>query len=370
MTVRFGFDRRPGAIAVFSFLLASCANRVFLQPAVLHPPPPAETRSDFTTEPHLAWSLKLSAAPSAPMVSFGSLLAVPLKNRSVWFVNKGTGKRLGVYDISGVTAGVVFDGRENLLIAEESGSGELISYSLVEGETEWRFALNEAGEVPILKRGETDPAGTVLAINRGGWVYALRADNGKPLWNQQLAPLSCPPVAADTFFYLADFEGKLNAIANGKIVHSQKRPAALLCLETAGDRLFAGGGDSSVCCFSTGEGKLLWEAKTDGKVRSLALGDSLVFYASTAGTVTACSAADGAKRWERKLESLVNAPLLAAGGAALVGTVEGRFLALSEANGEILWERRIPGGLVGRPVLEGNTLFLATTGRRVLAFRF
>ncbi|MGH8003951.1 MAG: PQQ-binding-like beta-propeller repeat protein, partial [Limisphaerales bacterium] len=199
---------------------------------------------------------------------------------------------------------------------------------------------------------------------------ALRADDGKPLWNLTLAPLSCPPLAADTVFYLADFEGKLNAIANGKVVQSQKQPSALLCLEAAGDKLFAGGGDSSVFCFSGLDGKLLWKFKTDGKVRSLAVGDSLVFFASTIGTVVACSVSRGGKLWERKLEALVNAPLLAAGGVVLVGTAEGRFLALSEKSGEIVWERRIPGGPVGRPILEGNTLFLATTGKRFLAFQF
>ncbi|HLG94440.1 MAG TPA: PQQ-binding-like beta-propeller repeat protein [candidate division Zixibacteria bacterium] len=292
---------------------------------------------------------------------------MPLKNRSVRFVDRKTGEKLGVYDLSGVPAGVVFDGRENLLIAEKSGNGEVLSYSLVDGGVNWRFALNEAGEVPILKE---EGVGTVLVSNRGGWLYALRAEDGKPLWKLPSAPLSCPPVVADTVFWLADFEGRLNACANGKVVQSQKQPSALLHLETAGDKLFAGGGDSSVACFSVLDGKPLWRVKTDGKVRSLALHDSLVFFSSTIGTVAASRASDGEKFWERKLEALVNSPLLVAGGVVLVATAEGRFLALSEKSGEILWERRIPGAPVGKPILEENILFLATTGKRLLAFQF
>jgi outer membrane protein assembly factor BamB len=89
-----------------------------------------------------------------------------------------------------------------------------------------------------------------------------------------------------------------------------------------------------------------------------------------AGTVAACRISNGEKIWERKLEALVNAPLAAGPGAVLVGSAEGRFLALSASNGEILWERGIPGGPAGRPILEGNRVFLASAGRRLLAFRF
>lgn len=370
MAARISLNRRLGAIAVVGFVFVSCANQVLVQPSFLHPSKSDESQPDLTKEPHLAWSEKLPAEPSGPLTLFGKLLAVPSKGRSVLFVDKETGKKLGVYDLSGVPAGVVFDGRENLIIAEKSGNGEVISYSLVDGGVNWRFALNEAGEMPILKRGVADPAGTVLVASRGGWIYALRADDGKPLWNLRLAPLSGPPVWADSVFWLADFEGKLNAVANGKVVQLHKEPSAILALEVAGDKLFAGGGDSAFFCLSSRDGNPVWKVKADGKIRSLAVGDSLVFFASAIGTITACSVSQGGKLWERKLEALVNSPLLAAGGVVLVGTAEGRFLALSEKSGEILWERPIPGGPVGRPALEENMLFLATTGKRLLAFRF
>lgn len=368
--VQWRTNRRLALLAAACFLVSSCANQVVLGPGLLHAPPPEIPAPDLTREPQLVWSFKLPAEPAGGMASFGRVLAVPTKNRSVWFVDKESGKKLAVYDLSGVPAGVVFDGRENLLIAEQSGNGELLSYSLVDGGVDWRFALNEAWEVPIVGRGETDRTGTVLAASRAGWVYALRADDGKPLWNLELGLLSCPPAAAESIFYLADFEGELHAVANGKVVFSRKEPAAILALEFSGTELFAGGGDSSLSCFSAADGKPRWRFKTDGKVRSLAVSDTLVFCASTTGTVSACSISNGQKRWERKLEGLVSGPLLAAGGAVFAGTAEGRFFALSQSEGGILWERRIPGTAVGRPVLEGNTLYLATTGRRVLAFRF
>ncbi|MCI0406498.1 MAG: PQQ-binding-like beta-propeller repeat protein [candidate division Zixibacteria bacterium] len=370
MMAHTSLNRRLCAIAAAGFLLLSCANQVVLNPSFLHSPEAESSKTDLTKEPHLVWSRNLPAEPSAPTALLGNVLALPLKNRSVWFLDKKTGKKLGVYDLSGIPAGVVFDGRENLIIAEESGNGELLSYSLVDGGVNWRFALTEAGEVPIVKKGVADLTGTVLVANRGGGVYALRADDGKLLWKLPLTPLSCQPVWGDTVFWLADFEGKLNGCANGKVIQSHKQSSAVLALEAAGDKLLAGGGDSSVSCFSVFDGKPLWKVKTDGKVRSLAVGDSLVFFASTVGAVAACRVAQGGKLWERKLEALVNSPLLAAGGVVLAGTAEGRFLALSEKDGEILWERRIPGAPVGRPIFEGNTLFLATTFKRLLAFQF
>ena len=367
--VRLRTNRRFALLLAAGFLL-SCANQVVLGPDLLHAPPFEALATDLSREPQLAWNFKLPAEPVGGMASFGKVLAIPTKNRSVWFLDKERGKKLAVYDLSGVPAGVVFDGRENLVIAEQSGNGEALSYSLVDGGVDWRFALNEAGEVPILKKGAADLAGTVLAAGREGWVYALRADDGKLLWSLQLAPLSCPPAAAESVFYLADFEGKLHACANGKVVGTQKLPAAILVLEAAGRELFAGGGDSSLSCFSAAGGSPRWKFKTDGKVRSLAVSDSMVFCASAGGTVSACDRANGGLRWERRLEGLVSSPLLVAGGVVFVGTAEGRFFALSQRSGEILWERRVPGAAIGRPVLEGSTLYLATTGRRVLAFRF
>lgn len=346
-----------------------CANQVLLEPTLLHSSKSVQAQPDLTKEPRLVWSYKLPADAAGGAILSGLVVGVPTKNRSVWFIDKETGKKLGVYDISGVPVGGVFDGRENLIIAEASGNGEIFSYSLVDGGVNWRFALNEAGELPIVKRGDSDPVGTVLVANRGGSVYALRADDGKPLWNLQLAPLSCPPVWADSIFYLADFEGKLSAVREGKIVESQKEPSAILALLASCGKLFAGSDDSSILCFSSGDGKFLWSFKTDGKVRALAVSDSLVFFASARGTVTACRISDGANIWQRRLEALVSSPLLAAGGAVLAATAEGRLAALSQQSGDILWERNLPGVPVGPAVLDGNTLVVAA-GRRVLAFQF
>lgn len=356
------------AVAFFLNYLA-CANRVYFDPAYFAPPSTVAVQTDFKKEPHLLWSFGLPAEVSGEISSFGGVLAVATKNGSVWLVDKIKGRKLGVYDLSGVPAGVLFDGRESFITAEQSGNGELFSYSLVDGAANWRFELNEAIEMPILAKGEGDPAGTLYAVNRAGKLFALRGDDGKLFWSLPLAPLSCPPVWADSALWLADFEGKLNAVQDGKIIRSVRLPRPALALEAGGGFVFAGVGDSSIAAVSAAESKIVWKLKTDGKVRSLARADSILYFASASGTVGACRALDGRIEWERKLELLFNAPLLALPAVVLAGAAEGRLFCLSARTGEILWVRKLPGGLAARPIEEHGRLYLAA-GKKLLAFRF
>jgi outer membrane protein assembly factor BamB len=263
---------------------------------------------------------------------------------------------------------VLFDGRESFITAEASGFGELFSYSLVDGAAGWKYPLNEAAEMPILKKGGSDPAGTVFAVNRAGKLSALRADDGKLLWSLPLAPVSCAPIWADSALWLADFEGKLNAVKDGK-EKTVRLPSAALALEAGNRMLFAACADSSLEALTTLDGKTLWKLETGGKVRSLAFADWVLYYTTTSGGVSSCRVADGEKLWEKKLEVLVSAPLLALPSVVLVGSAEGRLFALSAQSGEILWERKLPGGLFGRPVREGDKVYI-TSGKKVLAFQF
>lgn len=371
MTSSFVRRRLVLLVGAIGSLYWGCANRVILKPAYLSAVPPVSSRPDLTREPYFLWSFDAPGEPAeGGLALLGQVVAFPTKSRSVWFVDKNSGKKLGVYDLSGVPAGVLFDGRENFIVSEKSGNGQVFSCSLIDGEFGWRFDLNEAGEMPIFKKGADDPAGTLIATSRAGGVYALRADDGKLLWSVPLAPFSCPPVWNDSAVWLADFEGGLNAVFEGKIVKTIKLLQTVLALEPAGDKLVIGGGDSSVSAVSTSEGKTVWKTSTDGKVRSLAVNDSIAFFASSVGTIGACQLSNGQKLWERKLEVLVQAPLLAFTDVVIAGSADGRLFGLSAQSGEIFWERKLVGALVGRPVLEEKTLYLATLQGRVLAFSF
>jgi outer membrane protein assembly factor BamB len=348
-------------------LLLACANRVYFDPAYFAAPPGGG--ADYKREPHLLWSFGLPAEPAGEISSFGGVLAVGTKNGSVWLVDKVKGKKLGVYDLSGVPAGVLFDGRESFIVAEQSGNGELFSYSLVDGAANWRFELNEAVEMPILKKGGGEPGGTLYAVNRAGKVFALRADDGKLLWGLPLAPVSCAPVWAEGALYLADFEGKLHAVKDGKIIQAIRLPRAALALEAGSGLVFAGIGDSTVAAISTADGGIVWRFSTGGKVRALGRSDSVLYYATTSGAVAACRVSDGQKFWERKLDVLFNAPLRVLPSIVLAGSAEGRLFALSARTGETLWERKLPGGLSARPIEESARLYLAA-GKKILAFQF
>ncbi|HTP13235.1 MAG TPA: PQQ-binding-like beta-propeller repeat protein, partial [Bacteroidota bacterium] len=89
-----------------------------------------------------------------------------------------------------------------------------------------------------------------------------------------------------------------------------------------------------ICAVDTSNGSIKWVHKVGGPVRSTPAisNGGTIFVASDAGEVMALDST-GNELWYYKDSSSVTSPLLHDGTSLFVGTVSGRILALTDANG-------------------------------------
>ena len=115
----------------------------------------------------------------------------------------------------------------------------------------------------------------------------------------------------------------------------------------AGDRLFAGGVNGQVYCIDNA-GQQVWNYALGGEVYGgIAVGDQMVYAASTGKSVVGLDRATGQERWRREIDGLVYATPRLVDDVLLVGTGDtGTVYGLDAATGAEQW--RFPlGGRMG-----------------------
>ena len=104
----------------------------------------------------------------------------------------------------------------------------------------------------------------------------------------------------------------------------------------------------AVSAFSAGSGSRIWrvsltpenEKDEEGYGGGLAADQGRIYAATGFGTVVALDPRSGRKLWEKTLGVPMRASPSAAGGRVFVTTIEGRFYALSGADGSEIWSFR------------------------------
>ncbi|MFM4717856.1 outer membrane protein assembly factor BamB [Aeromonas bivalvium] len=107
-----------------------------------------------------------------------------------------------------------------------------------------------------------------------------------------------------------------------------------------------------------------------------AVEDDVIYAAARDGDVTAFERSSGKELWSVDLADLpVNADkrsarlsggLVSRYGKLFLGSENGQVYALSEENGEVLWQTNVPGEVVASPAVEdGRVVVLTTSGRLV-----
>ena len=193
---------------------------------------------------------------------------------------------------------------------------------------------------------------------------------------------------ADGVVYAGSVEGGVRAfdLQSGRSLWHHDSELRLSGGPGAGDGLVVAGSlDGEVVALDAATGALRWTAKVPSEVIARpAIGQGLVVVRSNDGRVTAFDAASGEQRWfwGRELPSLTvrgNAPVALAPGHAFAGTDEGYVIALSLADGRLLWEQPVamPEGRTelermadvdGAPVIDGGVVFASSYKGRTMAF--
>ena len=193
----------------------------------------------------------------------------------------------------------------------------------------------------------------VVVPYSSGEVYALRIENGRPLWNDSLA--ASQPVGA--LSSLADIRGAPVIDRDRVIAISHSGLMVAIDLRT-GDRV--------------------WEQDIGGIHAPWVAGD-FIYVLSDNSELVCLTRADGRIRWARELPQWENqsakkdpifwsGPVLA-GDRLIVISSTGEAFAVSPYTGDALGKTDFPDGVFINPVVADKTLFVLTDEADLIALR-
>jgi outer membrane protein assembly factor BamB len=194
---------------------------------------------------------------------------------------------------------------------------------------------------------------TVVVAYSSGEIFALRVENGRQLWSDNLAAIR----RADAVSALADIIGR-PVIDRGR-VYAISHSGRMVAIDAV-------------------SGRRVWETSLGGVNQPWIAGDFL-FVLTKDGEVAALTARDGLIRWITPIgryedpedkKGLIewSGPVLA-GDRLIVTGSNGKALTLSPYTGEVIGEMELPGDAAISPAIAGETLYILTDEARLVAFR-
>lgn len=254
-------------------------------------------------------------------------------------------------DVSGPmrAAPTAFDGRvfavtkDNQLFALNAKTGDLL----------WSHTGFEETAGLI---GSASPAvdGDIVVVPySSGEVFALRVENGRQLWGENLAAIR----RADAVSALADIRGR-PVIDRG--------------------RVYAISHSGRMVAIDLPTGRRLWEASLGGVNQPWIAGD-FIFVLTSDALVAAITARDGRIRWltpiglfedpeDRRGRINWSGPVLV-GDRLIVSGSHGVALSLSPYTGDIIGEQDMPDAVSLPPAVANETLYFLTDEARLVAYR-
>ncbi len=262
-----------------------------------------------------------------------------------------SGQEVWRADVSGPmrAAPTAFDGR----VFAVTKDNQLFALNAKTGDILWSHTGFEeiAGLI-----GSASPAvdGNIVVVPySSGEVFALRVENGRQLWVENLAAIR----RADAVSALADIRGRPVIDRNKVYAISHSGRMVAIDLPT---------------------GRRLWEVSLGGVNQPWVAGD-FVFVLTTDATVAAITARDGRIRWitpiglyenPEKRRGRINwsGPVLV-GDRLIVSGSNGVTLTLSPYTGAIVGEQDMPDAVSLSPAVANETLYFLTDEARLVAYR-
>jgi outer membrane protein assembly factor BamB len=247
------------------------------------------------------------------------------------------------------SAPTVADGRVFVVTVEN----QLNALAAVDGHRLWTHnGIPETAEL----LGAASPAvqgGIVVVPYSSGEIFALRVENGRPLWTDNLAT----PRPLGALSSLADVRG-------APVIDR--------------DRVFAVSHSGIMVAIDLRTGDRVWEQDIGGTHMPWVAGD-FIYVLSSDNELVCVTRSDGHVRWVRDLPRFEDqekqrdpirwsGPVLA-GDRLIVVSSNGRAFSVSPYTGEALGTSEFPDGVYVSPVVADKTLYVVTDEADLIALR-
>ncbi len=221
---------------------------------------------------------------------------------------------------------------------------------------------------PRIERGEVRKVVTGIP-GKTGVVYTLDRQTGEFLW-------ATPTVAQNVISAIDGATGEVTE--NAEVVFSAMGQEVLACPTLIGGKDWEAGAYSpltNMMYMPLRNACARMLATLDGNQRAYALGVRTQIAPGTdmVGTVQAISAETGRTAWIHEQRAGTMSLVTTGGGLVFGGDVNGRFRALDQETGEVLWEINLGSPVTGFPItyaVDGQQYVAASTGSAATASGF
>jgi outer membrane protein assembly factor BamB len=330
----------------FSNLKSDVSEKLFGREVADAPDPLTEIKETATTK--LLWQAKIGAAEDfdfAPALEAGYAYAAgangeivkidATNGKQIWRVNAGeklsggvgvggslvlVGTQKGVvyaYDLDGklqwksrlssevLSAPKYFDG----VVIARTGDSRIYGINANDGSRKWVYDRTSPALTLRSSAGVVVDGGAVYAGFGGGKLIAIRADNGKLLWEasvaqpkgvteiERIADITSLPVVDGPLVYAVAYQGKVAAVdrVSGRVVWSRDI-SSLTGIDVADGRIFVAHAAGSVYSLDYSTGKTFWRqaALKNRQLSKPVSMESLIAIGDVEGYVHFLSRDDGA----------------------------------------------------------------------------
>ncbi len=271
----------------------------------------------------IVWETSVDGLISATPLLAGDSVVVGDKDGVVTALNRADGKvkwtrKTGDKILSDP---IIYDGTVYV------GSNDLFLYALdlATGAIRWRYWAKDYKYGGLFPSPSTDGERVYIG-GKNGELHAVMRSNGRPAWKAYLGSSIYGAVLVDR------------------------------------DRLYVGSYDRFLYALNAQDGSILWKTELDDWPQgSPVLQDHTLYIPSRTGVLYAVNAEDGSLAWQLALEEDVRHGLsLGSNGMGVIGTTEGRLMAIDLAKREIVWERFVEGGVYGSVALSRHGIVVTT----------
>jgi outer membrane protein assembly factor BamB len=352
------------ACSTISDLKTDMSEKIFGRETADAPDPLAEIKETATSQ--LLWQAKVGSAENfdfSPVLEAGYAYAASANGeivkldatngKQVWRVNAGeelsggvgvggslvlVGTKKGVvyaYDIEGklqwksklsseiLSAPKYFDG----IVITRTGDSRIYGINANDGSRKWVYDRTSPALTLRSSAGVVVDGGAVYAGFGGGKLIAIRADNGKMLWEasvaqpkgvteiERIADITSLPVVDGPLVYAVAYQGKIAAIdrTSGRVVWNREI-SSLSGISVEDGRIFVSHAMGSVYSLDYTTGKTFWRqaALKNRQLSSPVPMGSLVAVGDVEGYVHFLSRDDGAVASRIKTSDSPIMPMMAA----------------------------------------------------------
>jgi outer membrane protein assembly factor BamB len=321
------------------------------------------------------WSL-----PGRVLLEFGPVLGGKslylLKNNgALYAVSKNTGRvrwkrKLGYLAAASPAYG---DGKVYVTLLQRGAhtrAGRVVALRASDGKILWNRLLPSRSESSPLLDG-----GHLYFGSENGSVYSLRLEDGSVRWKYKAkGAVKAALALADGKLYFGDYSGHVYALweDSGKVAWSKGTSGARFGLGSgqfystpavAYGRVYLGNTDGNVYSYASDNGKLAWRKHTNGfvyaspAVAQVPGGAPTVYIGSYSGTFYALDARSGRVRWSFDAHGKISGASSVVGDIVYFSTINGKnTFGLGARTGRRVFY--IGRGAYNPVVSDGRTIFL------------